>query len=136
MSPKDLFLDFLNLIFTIILVVFCVFYFMAGDRFAFFTLFMKSMVPLAFFGIIFLVKLKITRQEIKKRKKEANTDVVLYLNLSHKLAADVIIFFTPILLGLLIYKIRGSLNATDIVILSIVFLIMFFWQRYIFSKER
>lgn len=136
MSTKDLILDFLNFIFIILLIVFCIFYFIVGDNFAVFSLFMKSMTPLAFFGIIFLIKLKITRKEIKKRKSEDNTILVLYLNVFHKLISDIIVFCTPMLLGLLIYKARGSLGATDIILLAIVFLIMFFWQKYIFSKER
>jgi len=136
MSPKDLILDFLNLVFMVILIAFCIFYFVAGDRFTIFTLFMQSMVPLAFFGIIFLVQLKITREEIKVRKKEDKTELVLYLNIFHKLISDIIVFCTPILLGFFIYEVRGSLDATDIIFLSAMFLIMFFWQKYLFSKEK
>jgi len=136
MSPKDLIIDFLNLIFMVVLVGFCIFYFIVGDRFAVFALIMKSMVPLAFFGIIFLIKLKITRREIRKRTSENNTDLVLYLNVMHKLTSDIIVFGAPILLGLLIYKIRGSLDLADVMTLIMVFLIMFFWQRYLFNKER
>ncbi len=136
MSPKDLLLDFINLIFLVILIAVCVFYFIAGNHFAAFALFMKSMVPLAFFGIIFLIKLKITRKEIRKRKSENNTDLVLYLNVMQKLTSDFIVFGSPILLGLLIYKFRGLLDIADIMFLIIVFLIMFFWQRYLFSKEK
>ncbi|MFA6306870.1 MAG: hypothetical protein WCV70_02565 [Patescibacteria group bacterium] len=136
MSSKDLLLDFLNLIFLVLLIAFCVFYFIAGDRFAIFTLFMKAMVPLAFFGVIFLIRLKMTRSEIKKRKSEDNTELVLYLNVFHKLISDIIVFTTPILLGLLIYMARSSLDAADVILLIIVFLIMFFWQKYLFSKEK
>ena len=136
MSPKDLLLDFLNLIFLVLLIAFCVFYFIAGDNFAIFTLFMKAMVPLAFFGIIFLVRLKMTRSEIKKRKSEDNTELVLYFNIFHKLMSDIVVFLTPVLLGLLIYLARGFLEAADVILLIVVFLIMFFWQKYIFSKER
>ncbi|MFA5359678.1 MAG: hypothetical protein WC349_01840 [Patescibacteria group bacterium] len=136
MSPKDLILDFLNLIFLILLIVFCIFYFIAGDNLAVFSLFLKSMVPLAFFGILFLIQLKITRNKIKERKSEDKTELVLYLNVFDKLISDIIVFCTPILLGFLIYKSRGCLEIIDIIFLSIIFLIMFFWQKYIFSKER
>jgi len=136
MSPKDLILDFINLVFMVILIAFCILYFVAGDHFFVFSLFMKSMIPLAFFGIIFLIQLKITRDEIKVRKKEDKTELVLYLNIFHKLASDIIVFCTPILLGFFIYEVRGSLDAIDIILLSIMFLIMFFWQKYLFSKEK
>ena len=53
-----------------------------------------------------------------------------------KLTSDIIVFGAPILLGLLIYKIRGSLDLADVMTLIMVFLIMFFWQRYLFNKER
>jgi len=136
MSFKDQLLDFLNLIFIVVLVILCIFYFIAGDNFSAFSLFLKSMVPLAFIGIIFLVKLKMTRSEIRKRRDENNTEIVLELNVMDKLIADVVVFFTPILLGLLIYKIKGSLGGAEVIEISIVFLIMFFWQKYIFRKER
>lgn len=136
MSPKDLILDFISLLFIVLLVVFCIFYFIAGDNFSAFSLFIKSMAPLAFLGIIFLVKLKMTRSEIRKRRDENNTDIVLELNVMDKLISDIIVFFTPMLLGLLIYEIKGSLGGADIVELSLIFLIMFFWQKYLFAKER
>ena len=136
MSAKDLILDFLNLFFILLLIAFCIIYFIAGNHFSAFYLFLESMAPLAFFGIIFLVKIKITRSEIKRRKSHGNTELVLDLNIFHKLASDMVVFGAPILLGLLIYKARGRLDAIDIIFLIMVFLIMFFWQRYIFSKER
>src|SRR3989339_511906 len=133
MSAKELVLDFLNLMFILLLVAFCIVYFIAGNHFFAFSLFLQSMVPLAFFGVIFLVRLKLTRSEIKKRKKHGNTELVLYLNIFHKLISDVVVFCSPILLGLLIYKARGFIDTIDVIILIAVFLIMFFWQRYIFS---
>jgi predicted Na+-dependent transporter len=136
MSPRDLILDFLNLIFLILLIVFCIFYFITGDNFAVFSLFLKSMVPLAFFGILFLVQLKITRNKIKEMKSEDKTELVLYLNVFDKLISDIVVFCTPILMGLLIYQSKGFLEIIDIIFLSIIFLIMFFWQKYLFSKVK
>jgi len=136
MSPKDLILDFLNLAFMIVLVAFCIIYFIVGDHFNVFSLFMKSMAPLAFFGILFLIQLKITRSQIKEKKKEDKTELVLYLNIFDKLLSDIVVFCTPILLGFLIYFSKGFLEAMDIIFLSIMFLIMFFWQKYMFSKEK
>ena len=136
MTAKDLIFNFLNLIFIVALVVFCIFYSIASNHFEVFSSLMTLMAPLAVFGIIFLVKLKITRSEIKKRKKEDNTIIVLHLNIFHKLVSDIIVFCTPMFLGVLIYKARGSLISIDMIILAMVFLIMFFWQRYLFNNER
>ncbi len=134
MSAKDLILDFLNLVFLILLIVFCIFYFISGDHLPDFSLFLQSMVPLAFFGILFLIQLKIIRREIREKKNEQNTEIVLYLNVFHKLFSDIVVFCTPILLGLIIYQANGVLGATDIIVLSVLFLIMFSWQKYLFSK--
>jgi hypothetical protein len=136
MSPKDSFLDFLNLTFTLILIAFCIIYFIAGDHFAIFTSFLKSMVPLALFGIIFLIRLKLTKQEVRVRRSKGNTEIVLNLNVLHKLISEVIVFGSPILLGLLVYLVNRTINNTDVIFIAIVFLIMFFWQRYLFSKEK
>ena len=135
MSAKEIIMDFLNFFFLIFLIIFCIAYFIAGDHFFAFTLFLKSMVPLAFFGIIFLIRLKITRLELRARKKHADTILALHLTIIHKLVSDLIVFGTPILLGLLIYKARGIIDSVDIMTLIMLLLIMFFWQKYIFDKE-
>jgi len=69
MTAKELIIDFLNLLFLVGLIIFCILYFIVANHFSAFSLFLQSMVPLAFFGIIFLIKLKIARREIKERKK-------------------------------------------------------------------
>lgn len=136
MSWKDLLSDFLNFAFLIILIFFCIVYFITGDNFTVFSRFVESILPLIFFGIIFLVRLKITRSELKKRKSNGETEVTLHLDATDKLLSDIVVFFTPILLGLIIYKARGVVSIIDLTILIAVFLIMFFWQRHLFSKER
>ena len=136
MKAKEMILDFINLILIILLVAFCIIYFIAGDNFFVFSRFLQSMVPLAFFGIIFLVKIKIARTEIKERRRHDRIELTLYLNSTHKLVSDLIVFSAPILLGLVIYIARGFLDKIDAVLLMAVFLTMFFWQKYLFSKER
>jgi hypothetical protein len=136
MSPKNMIIEFINTIFIVVLISSCILYFIVGDNFKIFTSFLKLMVPWAFFAVFFLIRFRKTRSEIKRRKSEDNIDIVLYFNIFDKLAFEIIIFFIPIFLSLLIYRARGSLDMFDISLLIIVFLIMFSWHNYIFGKER
>jgi len=94
MTAKDLILDFINLIFIIFLVSFCIIFFIAGNHFAQFIEIIKTLVPLAIFGIIFLIKLKIARQQEKKRERENNFDIILYLTCFDKLKTDIANYYT------------------------------------------
>lgn len=135
-SGKDILIDFLNLVFTLALIGFCLFYFTVGNRFANFTAFMRSLVPLAFFGIIFLIKLKLGRSDLSKRKREDNMTVTLYLTYFDKIKSNIIVFSLPIIICLLAFFINKKVGVIDVMQASIAFIIAYVWQESLFKKER
>ncbi len=136
MSFKELILDFLNFTFMIILIVLFILYFVAGDRFTAFSNLMASFSVPFFIVIIYLVKLKIDRSRIKKRKKEGDYEIVLYLTFWHKLLSDAIVYLTPLGICFIKYIATGKLKIDDVLISLFIFIIMAVWQKLLFSREK
>lgn len=136
MTAKNLFFDFLNLVFIIVIVGLSIVYFIMPDRFAAFTEIMRNLAPIAFFVLILLIKIKFNRVEHTKRKNENNTEIILVLNYWDKFISDIIVFTTPILLCLFAYLANQTVGMMDIFYSALIFIIMYFWQRYLFSKQQ
>jgi hypothetical protein len=134
MKAKEFIFDFLNLIFILMLVAFCILYFISGDNFTVFTSILQASVPVSFFGIIFLIKLKFNRTELEKRKSEDNTDLTLRLDFMDKMWSEAIVFLTPITVILIYYFSEGKTDFIIVFEASIIFLVMFFWQKFLFDK--
>ena len=136
-SPKDLALDFIHYLFIISLVIFIIVYIILGDRFLILSqFFLKSLIPLSFFVLVFLIKLKFNRRELARKREEQDFNITLQLNYLDKLFSDIITFLLPIIIlfmAMVSYKI---IDTTDIFQALIIFLIIFFWQRYLFKKQR
>jgi hypothetical protein len=135
MSGKDLLLDFINYLFILALTAFCIIFFIAGDRFFVFTKIFKALLPLAAFGVIFLIKLKFGRKELAERKDDGNTDLVLYLSYFDKFKMDLIVFGLPLIIILIALINTRSVDITDFFQALIVFAIACFWQWKLFSKK-
>jgi hypothetical protein len=136
MSVKDLFFDFLNFIFLIVLVAFVIFYFIAGDRFVAFMKVMQSLIPIAIFAIAFLIALKIKRREYKKNKERDGEGGGINLFLSHFdiLKWDIIIFLTPLMILLLSLLVDKAVDLTDIFQAVFSLIIMYFWKKSLLKK--
>lgn len=135
MSGKNILIDFINVVFTLILIAFCIFYFTVGNRFQNFTAIMKALVPLAFFGILFLVRLKLSRLHLEKRKQEDNLYITLNLTYFDKIKSNLIVFSLPILICLIPFMINRTVDLISILQACVVFIITYVWQEAIFKKE-
>lgn len=135
MSGKNILIDFINVVFTLILITFCIFYFTVGNRFQNFTEIMKALVPLAFFGILFLVKLKLSRLHLEKRKQEDNLYITLNLTYFDKIKSNLIVFSLPIIVCMVPFIINRTVDLISILQACVVFIITYVWQEAIFKKE-
>jgi hypothetical protein len=136
MKAKDMIIEFINLLFLLFLIAFVIIYIVVGDRVGAVVNFMKLLTPFAFLGIIFIIKMKLTRQQIRQRKEEKNTDIVLYLTTSDKFKGEIISFLIPISILLIAAFGRGQITSVDIFQAVISFLIFYFWYNSLFKKER
>lgn len=128
-------LDFLTYAFLIFLICFCIVFFIAGNRVEMISDFMKSLFPLAIFGVFFLIKTKFGRYEFKKRSKENDLDITLRLTYIDKLLGDLITFALPILIIAIALFFKGKVDFVDIIQASAAFLAMYLWEKRLFNKE-
>ncbi len=136
MSGKDLILDFLNYVVIILIIIFLISYFIIGDHFTVFTEVIRALAPISFFLIILLVKLKFSRIEFKKNiKDENNEELVLYLTASDKLKSDILVFSSPIIILIIAWLANGLVDWSAIIQATMVFLLMYYWQKILFRKH-
>lgn len=131
-----MFLDFIQYIFLLILVSITLVFFVDGDseRFDRFRELMRNLAPMAYFGIAFLVSLKFYRRRYKQRKDDNNLEIVLTLQMKDKLIGEIISFLVPVAV-LLIAFFNQPVSGEDIVQALLAFMLVFSFQRYLFSKE-
>jgi hypothetical protein len=136
MSGKDLFMDFLSLLFLVVLIGFCIFYFIVGNRIGVVAEIMRIFAPLGFFGAILLIRLRLNQKEKKKRDEQSNSDIVIYLTFMDKLKSDLFLYSLPMLVIGLPMLSGYKIDTTIFLQACLVFVLSFFWQRFIFNKQR
>jgi hypothetical protein len=129
-------LDFINLIFTIILIAGAIFYFTAGERFEYFTNLIFSFFPFFIFILLFFIKQKFVLRQRNKEHADMNSEIVLSLSYFDKLLSDLVVFITPFAIGLIYFFKQGILRGIDFFVLFIIFSVMYLWQRHLFTKKQ
>jgi hypothetical protein len=135
MKFKYVVIDFIHYVFSIALVAFCIFYFLAGDRFMIFGKFIKSLVPLSIFGLIFLLKFRFSKQSYHKQAKENNlNEIIKYITRTDKIKDIVVISLSSIfILGSSFFI--SYISMINILQALLIFFVMFFWHRFLFKKD-
>jgi hypothetical protein len=135
-TAKDILIDFINFVFAIIIIGLAILYFIAGNNFDNFRHFLESLAPLAVLAVIFLINLKLWRAKAKKKEREGNLDLNLRLNFVDKLKSDIFLFLLPAAVLLIAFIVNKIVGVTDILEALAVFAIAYFWQKWLFSKEK
>ena len=133
MRAKDMIIDFVNLSFFIALVSFCIIFFTQGDNLKNLWEIIKGFAPVLVFILVFYIKSKLNQVELKRRTREDDLEILLRLSFMDKILLDVILFSSPIIILLLPF-LTGTPNLTDIFQALITFSVLYFWQKYLFSK--
>jgi len=136
MTAKDLFIDFINFIFLIIIVGLTIIYIIAGDNFLVFKQIMESLAPFGALGILFLVNFRFWREKSKKKEREGNLEITLHLTFVDKLKSDVFIFSLPAVLMGIAFVANGKVGPADVLEALTVFIVGYLWEKWLFGKER
>lgn len=135
MSSKDLFLDFINLIFIILIISFCIIFFINGNHFQVFVEILKVLAPLGIFSLLLLIKLNFDRYQRKKLNEEHDSQIVLYVNYWDITIFDIINFLIPIGMIIIPIILGNQIGAIDIIEASFVYITLYFWGNYFFKKR-
>lgn len=130
-----MFIDFLNLVFFIVVVGLSIIYFIAGDNFENFKILMQSLAPFGFFGLLFLIVLRVNRGKVKKRLAEGNSETTLRLSFMDRTKADIFVFSLPLTVSAVAWLINGQVAIADFFAACAVFLLAYFFRWWLFSKE-
>lgn len=134
-KPKEMIFDFVNTMFLLALIAFCVFYFIVGNNWGVAEKIVKIAVNLSIFSILFLAKLKIIRHKTKyKEKDESFDDIAVYFSHADKIKNLIIIFVILFLIFLISFFWSPDMNIAFVQIIWIFF-ILYFWHFYLFRKR-
>lgn len=136
MSARNLIVDFVNLIFIIIIIGGAILYFIAGDHFEDFKKILVSFSPIGFFIILFLFKLRFGRGEKEKREREGNLNLILKLDFVDKTKSDIFMFSLPVTVCLIAFIVNKEVTLINFFQSAVVFIIAYWWKKWLFSKER
>ena len=135
MDAKEQLIDFLNYIVLLFLIAFVFLYFFLGDRLGSVAKVMQAVIPLSYFVIFFILRLKYNRRVLKKKKQEeGSTDVILVLTYRDKIIDEILIFSLPVIVVWIAY-LKGVIDIHTLLQAGLVFIIMFLWHGHLFKKE-
>jgi hypothetical protein len=135
MNAKELLVDFANYLFFVIVCLFFVFYFILGDRMDLLINILKSMTPLAIFGLAFLFKLKKLIKYIRPlENEEVEDNEVWYVTRMDVIKDRLIICFLPLVV-LAIAFFDGDIDRVDILQSVFCFTYFIFFHWLMFRKD-
>lgn len=135
MTAKDLFIDFLNLVFLISLIIFSLFYFVLEDNFHLALKFLRSLIPLSFFGLMLAFRLKLNEKRRKKKEREGGLEMELWLSYMDKAKSEFFLYSLPITILFIPMAFTMTANILDILQALTVFVLAYLWQRILFIKR-
>ncbi len=135
MKPKEMFFEFLDTVLTSIIIAVIVFYFIVGQHFDVAVFIVKTVTPFSVFGIIFIIKFKLNKRQMKKLSTEIDLDKPFtYLACSDSLK-DWLVIGGLFLIILAIPFFDGSLGIADFLQALAMLIITGLWHIFLFKSE-
>ena len=132
----DMFMDFLNVIFFILIVAFAIFFFILWQYFDSFLELMKNFAIFGVFGLGLIITLKLDYERYKKRKAEGNLGIELNLTYKTKMVANITIFALPLLLCLLPLLFQGTVSLLNLFQALLAFFIILAYRQSLFGNAQ
>ena len=135
MKAKDIMFDFLETIFLILLISFIIFYFIVGNRLELAENILKTVLPFAVFGILFLSKMKYNRLDLKRLNRGSTADEAEIYPTPVLIKWDVRMIVIISLIIILIPFFNKTLSIIDALQAFIFGGLMYAWHRYLFFTK-
>ncbi len=133
MKAKDLIIDFINYVFLLIMISFCILYFTVGDHFSEFGKFLKIILSFSVFGVFFLINLKAQRNLIVKLNEERTlNEIIGYFTEQDGYKDKIILLFLPVVIIAIGFW-AGPILFSDFVQALAAFFFTLFWHRILFK---
>jgi hypothetical protein len=135
MRAKDLLFEFLETVFFIACVLFFFFYLFLGGYFAIAQKIVVTACVLSIIALIFVIKFKVTRQQLLKIEKESFGDEILAQLDGKDIFWDRVVTLMISLLLFLPPFINGTFNGVDVFQSVTFFIYMFSWRFFLFLDK-
>ena len=135
MNAKQLFLDFLSLVFLLAMIIGCIFYFLFWGGLSSLQALLKFLIPVAGFGFLWVARMHFKRKRKKKREREGNLEVTLILSYGDKIKAEIITFGVPIVILIIPFLFEARINWSNIFQAVFAFLVIYGWNKFLFDQE-
>ena len=134
MKARYFFIDFINFIFLLALIVFCILYFIVENNLQEFIKFLKSLTPIIFFILVLLIKINIDKFQYRKLKEEKKLEIILDIIYIKKMIIGIIIFALPLIVCIMAFIINKTISLTNIIQSLVIFLAAYFIQKRLFKN--
>lgn len=132
----DMIADFLTTIFILAIGAFIFYFFILGNRLELAEKIVKAMMPLSFFSLIFLVKIKTNKHKKRKLQKEANDNIVVCYLTDRNIRKDLAIIIVSSLIILLLALFSKPFTIVDVYQFVVCISILLFWHFIKFRKPK
>jgi hypothetical protein len=135
MKAREIFFEFLDTVLTSIIIAFIVFYFIVGQHFDVAVFIVKTVTPFSVFGLIFIVKFKLNKRQMKRMSVEMSLDEPFVFLARSDNFKDWLAIGILFLVILAIPFFDGSLGAIDFIQALVVLIISGFWHIFLFKNK-
>lgn len=134
-KPKEMIFDFLQTVFTLLLIAFCVYYFIVEGKFFTSSEALKSLFTIALFGFMFLFKLKKEKIEAQRQKDKAAWDEIALVFTRSEYAQNVFWGLASVFSLLCLAWLDGAVDKLSVLYFLCVSGILAGWHFWLFRRR-
>lgn len=129
-------LNFLYLIFLVVIVGGAIIFFIAGDRFMTFANFIRSAWPIMFLLVALAFKLRLTKAEERRYAATGLSLRTITISYGDKMKGEIVTFLAPVAVLLVAAFSEEGVWPLDIVQAFFVLIIVYAWNKYLWLRAR
>lgn len=139
MKVKEMIIDFISYIFLLLIIIFSIIYFIAGDRLESFGKFLHAFIPFSYFCLIFILKFKAFNkkyQDYKYYKQERNLDEIIIYFTRFDLIRNIFFIILSSIFVILIAIYNQTVNLNDFIQSLLAFVVLLFSHILLFHRKK
>lgn len=135
MTAYEMAMDFITVVLTIVMSIFCFFYFILGNRMGLAEDLARFFAVISIFGLFFIYETKTEKNKIKKNICNGSLDdIIVYFSRTDKIK-NLAVIFLQLAIILSIAVVNGIVDNIDKSQAFLFLVFAFLWHLYIFRKR-
>jgi len=134
MKGFSVLIDFLNYAFFLLLIVFIIVFIILGDRLDLITNIIKTLIPISYVLLLFMLSVKTYHKKYEEFKKEEDlNEILIYFNKIDNIKDIIVTLILPVVI-IFIANIN-EINTIDLFQATFSFIFMYCWHLVIFRNR-